>query len=398
MSAPRWPALPRAEDDTAPGALTGVRVLDFSRVLAGPFATMGLADLGADVLKVEEPGRGDDSRQWGPPFQGDQAAYFLSANRNKRSVALDLKQPADREIARSLACEADVLVENFRPGVAARLGLGYPELSRANPGLIYASVTGFGQTGPDAQLPGYDAIAQARSGIMSITGEPDGPPVRVGVASADLAAGLWTMVGVLAALYERQSSKRGQWLDIALLDAQVSLLTYVASSYFATGMIPTRHGAAHPTIVPYQDFPTADSAIMVAVGNDRLFDVFAKAIGMDWLLDDPRFGTNPQRVNNREQLVKLIAARTSDKASSEWLEIFGRHGIPAAVINTIDKVIDDRQIQARQMVLEADHPTAGRVRMLACPVRMSRTPPTLRRPPPTLGQHTAELMSGLPDR
>lgn len=393
MSGTRWPELSHAEDGTAPSALAGVRVLDLSRVLSGPFATMGLADLGADVIKVEDPDRGDDTRHWGPPFQGDEAAYFLSVNRNKRSVAVDLKDPAGRDLVRALARQADVLVENFRPGVAARLGLGYDELSQTNPGLVYASITGFGQTGPDSQLPGYDAIAQARSGIMSVTGEADGPPVRAGIATADLAAGMWTMVGVLAALYERRSSNRGQWLDVALLDSQVSLLTYVAASYFATGAIPTRRGSAHPTIVPYQDFATADSAIMVAVGNDQLFRTFAKAIGMERLADDPRFRTNADRVDNREQLVPILSARMSGKTSADWAEILRREGVPSAEINTVDKALDDPQIQARQMVLEAEHKTAGRVRMLACPIKMSRTPPTLRLPPPVLGEHTAELTS-----
>ena len=394
MRETRWPESAGAEDDAGPGALTGVRVLDFSRVLAGPFATMGLGDLGADVIKVEQPGRGDDSRHWGPPFQGDQAAYFLAVNRNKRSILIDLTDSAGRDAARSLACQADVLVENFRPGVAARLGLGYEELSQVNPGLVYASISGFGQTGPDSQLPGYDAIAQARSGIMSVTGESDGPPLRVGVASADLTAGLWTMVGVLAALYERQFSNRGQWLDIALLDAQVSLLTYVAGSYFATGAVPTRHGSAHPTIVPYQDFQTGDSPIMVAVGNDRLFGRFATAIGMDHLRDDPRFRTNADRVNNREQLVQCLSARMVDKSAAEWVEALRREGIPAAVINSVDRVMADPQIQAREMILEIDHKSAGRLRMLACPIKMSRTPPGVRLPPPELGEHTAELIDG----
>lgn len=390
----RWPDLVSAVDGAARGALAGVRVLDFSRVLSGPFATMGLADLGADVIKVEPPNHGDDTRQWGPPFQGDQSAYFLSVNRNKRSIALDLKDTAGRDAARSLACQADVLVENFRPGVAARLGLGYEELSRVNPRLVYASISGFGQTGPDSHLPGYDAIAQARSGIMSVTGEADGPPLRVGVASADLAAGLWSMVGVLAALYEREHSQRGQCVDIALLDAQASLLTYVASSYFATGVSPSRHGAAHPTIVPYQDFATADSAIMVAIGNDRLFAVFAKALGKECLIEDPRFRTNADRAGNREQLVQIISAALATKTSADWVAILGREGIPVSVINTVAEVMADPQIRAREMILEVDHRTAGHLRMLACPVRMSRTPPRLRLPPPTLGEHTAQLMSG----
>lgn len=386
-----WPDLTAAES-SASAALRGLRVLDLSRVLSGPFATMGLADLGADVIKVEAPGRGDDTRQWGPPFQGDQAAYFLSVNRNKRSIAVDLKDPDGSAAVRSLATQADVLVENFRPGVAARLGLGYQELSDANPGLVYASISGFGQTGPDSGLPGYDAIAQARSGLMSVTGEADGPPLRVGVASADLAAGLWAMVGILAALIERRTSGRGQLVDVALLDAQASLLTYVAGSYFATGEIPGRHGAAHPTIAPYQDFAAADFPIMVAVGNDRLFAIFATAIGLGCLLEDERFATNAGRVENREALIEAVAERIATKPAAEWVQVLSREGIPVSVINTVDQVMADPQMRARRMILEAEHPTAGRIRMLACPLKLSRTPPRLRLSPPTLGQHTAEVL------
>lgn len=383
---------PETDGDAGEAALRGLRVLDLSRVLSGPFATMGLADLGADVIKVESPGHGDDTRDWGPPFQGDQAAYFLSVNRNKRSIAVDLKEPDGMRAVRSLANQADVLVENFRPGVAAGLGLGYDDLSRGNPGLVYASISGFGQTGPDSKLPGYDAIAQARSGIMSVTGESDGPPLRVGVASADLAAGLWTMVGVLAALIERQSSGRGQWVDIALLDAQASLLTYVASSYFATGVIPSRHGAAHPTIAPYQDFATSDSSIMVAVGNDRLFLTFATALGLECLGEDERFQTNADRVENRTALIAIIDEAIAAKTSAEWVEILSRAGVPVSAINNLDKVMVDPQLQARQMILEAEHQTAGHIQMLGCPVKLSRTPPRLRMSPPVLGEHNAEVL------
>lgn len=392
--APAWPEAAGTEqvDGGTSSALHGLRVLDLSRVLSGPFATMGLADLGADVIKVEAPGRGDDTRQWGPPFQGDQAAYFLSVNRNKRSIAVDLKDPDGLAAVRALAAQADVLVENFRPGVAQRLGLGYQELSSLNPRLVYASISGFGQTGPDSQLPGYDAIAQARSGLMSVTGEADGPPLRVGVASADLAAGLWTMVGVLAALVERNVSGQGQWVDVALLDAQASLLTYVAGSYFATGEIPSRHGAAHPTIAPYQDFPTADSSIMVAVGNDRLFGRFADAIGLACLAEDARFRTNADRVENRAALIEMISRQIVMKSSDEWVELLTKEGVPVSVINTVDQVVVDPQMQARRMILEADHRTAGRIRMLACPVKLSRTPPRLRLSPPSLGEHTAEVL------
>ncbi len=387
-----WPQVESQPGSAPPaGALAGLRVLDFSRVLAGPFATMGLADLGADVIKVEAPGLGDDTRRWGPPFQGGEAAYFLSVNRNKRSVVIDLNDQEGLRVARSLANEADVLVENFRPGVAARLGIGYEELSRTNSGLVYASISGFGQTGPDSQLPGYDAIAQARSGIMSVTGQPDGPPLRVGIASADLAAGLWTMVGVLAALIERRSSHRGQWVDVALLDAQASLLTYVASSYFATDETPQRHGAAHPTIAPYQDYATSDSSIMVAVGNDQLFIKFARALGIDYLTGDERFQTNAGRVGNRGALNEIIGGRIATETNAYWVATLSQAGIPVSAIKTIDEVMADPQMHARQMILEAEHVTAGHIKMLACPVKLSRTPAQFRTPPPLLGQHTGEV-------
>lgn len=393
-SSPAWPDADGAEcvDGGTSSALRGLRVLDLSRVLSGPFATMGLADLGADVIKVEAPGRGDDTRHWGPPFQGDQAAYFLSVNRNKRSIAVDLKDPDGLAAVRALATQADVLVENFRPGVAERLGLGYSELSRLNPRLVYASISGFGQTGPDSELPGYDAIAQARSGLMSVTGEADGPPLRVGVASADLSAGLWTMVGVLAALLERQTSGRGQWVDVALLDAQASLLTYVAAGYFVSGEVPSRYGAAHPTIAPYQDFQTSDSSVMIAVGNDTLFARFATVLGLDCLIEDSRFRTNADRVENRAALVEIISAQIVTKSSADWVKLLTEEGIPVAVINTVDQVVADPQIQARRMIIEAEHRTAGRVRMMACPVNLSRTPARFRLPPPTLGEHTVEVL------
>jgi formyl-CoA transferase/CoA:oxalate CoA-transferase len=353
---------------------------------------MGLADLGADVIKVEAPNDGDDTRQWEPPFQGDQTAYFLSVNRNKRSVVVDLKTSDGLRAVTALTVQADVLVENFRPGVMKRLGLGYDDLCVINPALIYASISGFGQTGPDSRRPGYDAVVQARSGIMSVTGEPGRPGVRVGVASADLAAGMWAMVGILAALVERQSSGRGQWVDVALLDAQASLLTYVAGSYFATGVAPGRHGASHPTIVPYQDFATADSPIIVAVGNDRMFRTFASATGLEALVDDPRFTSNADRAENRAVLIEIISHRMTTRTSREWLELLDRQGIPAALISGVDMVVVDPQVRARGMILETEHETAGLVKMMGCPVHLSRTPTSLRLPPPTLGEHTSEVL------
>lgn len=375
------------------GPLKDLVVLDLSRILSGPFATMTLADLGADVIKIEQPGEGDDTRQWGPPFQGDQAAYFLSVNRNKRSLAVDLKSPDGLEAVRRLARTADVVVENFRPGTAERLGLGYEELSAANPGLVYASISGYGQTGPDAQRAGYDAIAQARSGIMSVTGEPDGPPVRVGISSSDLIAGTWAVIGILAALHEREKTGRGQWVDISLLDGSVSWLTYVASGYFASGKVPERYGSAHPTIAPYQAFQTSDGFVMVAVGNDALWRRFAAALGRPELTEDARFATNPQRVAHREELVALLEDILLGATTGEWVSRLDDAGVPVGPIQTVEEALQDPQILARGMVAELEHPQAGPLKMVGCPIRLTRTPASVRTPPPLLGQHTDELLA-----
>ena len=377
------------------GPLKDLLVLDLSRILSGPFATMTLADLGADVIKIEQPGQGDDTRQWGPPFQGEEAAYFLSVNRNKRSLAVDLKSPEGLAAVRRLALKADVLVENFRPGTAARLGLGYEELSRDNPGLVYASISGYGQTGPDALRPGYDAIAQARSGIMSVTGEADGPPVRVGVSSADLVAGMWATIGVLAALHEKQRTGNGQWVDISLLDGSVSWLTYVSSGYFASGDIPKRYGSAHPTIAPYQAFPTSDGFVMVAVGNDGLWRRFAAALGDEALAADPDYATNPSRVAHRDTLIPRIEAVLRTRSASDWVRILDEAGVPVGPIQTVDQALADPQVRARGMVAELEHPTAGPMKVVGCPVRLTRTPASVRTAPPLLGQHTDEVLASL---
>ncbi len=381
---------------TDPGtALGDLLVLDLTRILSGPFATMTLADLGADVIKIEQPGSGDDTRQWGPPFQGGEAAYFLSVNRNKRSLAVDLKTAEGLQIVQELARRADVVVENFRPGTAARLGLGYDELSRENPGLVYASISGYGQTGPDAERAGYDAIAQARSGIMSVTGETDGPPVRVGVSSADLVAGMWATIGILAALHEKQRTGAGQWVDISLLDGSVSWLTYVSSGYFASGEIPKRYGSAHPTIAPYQAFPTADGFVMVAVGNDSLWRKYAAAIGREDLAEDERFASNPSRVAWRETLVPLLEQVMRTRTTAEWVAALDASGVPVGPIQTVDEALRDPQVLARNMVSELVHPTAGPMKVVGCPVRLTRTPPSVRTAPPLLGQETDEILGEL---
>lgn len=375
------------------GALAGIRVLDLTRILSGPFATMVLADLGADVIKVENTAGGDDTRQWAPPYQGEQAAYFLSVNRNKRGIGLDLKSDAGRDIAHRIAATADVVVENFRPGTAERLGLGFDELFALNPRLVYASISGYGHTGPMAQEPGYDAIAQALSGVMSVTGPADGSPCRVGVSSADLGAGMWALIGILAALHAREQTGRGQHVDISLLDGQVAWLTYVAGGYFATGETPRRYGSAHPTIAPYQAFETADGHVMVAVGNDALWKRFAPTIGRPELTDDLRFATNPDRVRNRAELLPLVAESLARGTSAHWVDLLADAGVPAARINTVDQALAHPQTRARDMVVTMEHPTAGTLRMVGNPVKLSADPPEMRMPPPLLGQHTDEVLT-----
>jgi formyl-CoA transferase/CoA:oxalate CoA-transferase len=377
----------------APAALEGIRVLDLSRILSGPLATMVLADLGDDVVKVEDIKDGDDTRQWGPPFQGDEAAYFLSANRNKRGVSVDLKNEQGREFVLRLADRADVVVENFRPGTADRLGLGYQDLAARNPRLVYASISGYGHTGPWATRPGYDAIAQAQSGMMSITGEPDGLPVRPGVATADIGAGMWAVIGILAALQARQTTRRGQYVDISLLDGQLAWLTYVAGGYFATGVTPGPHGSAHPTIVPYQVLATGNGYLMVAAGNDKLFQHLVEVLGCAPLAADPRFATNPDRVRNRDMLIPLLEAELSRHDSSEWAELLDAAGVPCAPIATVDEALASPQAAAREMVAELDHPTVGRLRTVGSPLKLSGTPTRIRTAPPVLGQHTDEVLA-----
>jgi crotonobetainyl-CoA:carnitine CoA-transferase CaiB-like acyl-CoA transferase len=377
------------------GPLAGLRVLDLSRILSGPFATMVFADLGAEVIKLENTGTGDDTREWAPPYQGDQSAYFLAVNRNKRGIAVDLKSKQGLAIALRLAEHADVVLENFRPGTAARLGLGYDDLAARNPRLIYASISGFGQTGPMASEPGYDAIAQALGGVMSVTGESGGEPVRVGNSAADIGAAMWAVIGILAALHERDTTGRGDWIDISLLDGQIAWLTYLAGGYFATGEVPRRYGSAHPSIVPYQALHTSDGHLMVAVGNDTLWRRFAPLVGLPELADDPRFATNPDRVVHRAELLPLIEAALATRGSAEWAAEMSRAGIPAGVINGVDQALAHPQVLARDMVLTAEHPSAGTLRMAGSPIKLTRHTTTVRRPPPRLGEHTDEVLGEL---
>lgn len=373
------------------GALSGVRVLDFTRVLAGPFCTMLLGDLGADVIKVEDPLRGDETRQWGPPWlerDGQRfSAYYLSVNRNKRSLTLDLKNPADQQIARELVRHSDVVVENFKPGGMASFGLGYADLQAINPRLVYASITGFGQTGPYSDRPGYDFVVQAMSGLMSITGEIDGAPHKVGVAISDVFAGLFAHSAILAALLHAEHTGAGQHLDIALLDSQIAALVNIASNALVSGQTPGRYGNAHPSIVPYQTFRAADGDFALAVGNDGQFRQLCALIGCEEWGSDPRFATNPARVANRVELVRLLNDVFAGDTAHAWVERSLAVGIPAGPINTVTDILADPHVESRGLI----HVLDG-IPMIGHPVGFSATPTEIRTPPPAHGQHTAEVL------
>ncbi|CAA9579540.1 MAG: L-carnitine dehydratase/bile acid-inducible protein F [uncultured Thermomicrobiales bacterium] len=376
-----------------PRPLAGVRVLDLTRVLAGPFATMLLADAGADVVKVEPPG-GDDTRRWGPPWAGGESAYFLSTNRNKRGICLDLSRPAGREILLRLADEADVLIENFKVGTMERWGLGYEETLRPrNPRLVYASITGYGRTGPDAHLPGYDVIVEALGGLMSITGEPDGGPVKVGVAIVDIVTGCLAAYGVAAALARRAETGSGGRVDLALLDSCLAALANQAGNYLIGGVVPARMGNAHPSIVPYQTFPTADGTLMVGVGNDRQFGRLCAVIDQPALAADPRFRTNPDRVRHRDALVAALTAAFQTRSAAEWSDRCGEADIPAAPVRDLAAAFSTPQVAARGLISEIAHPTAGMVRMVTSPVRFDAEAPCPYRHPPRLGEHAQDILA-----
>ena len=385
------------------GPLEGYRVLELSRILAGPWAGQLLADFGAEVIKIERPGMGDDTRRWGPPFMADkdgerpgESAYFLSTNRNKRSVAINFSTPDGQGLVAELASHSDVLIENFKVGTLARYGLDYANLSRHNPGLVYCSITGFGQTGPYAQHAGYDAAVQAMGGLMSLTGLPDeqpgGGPQKVGVAVADLMAGMYAANAIQAALIHRQQSGQGQHIDLALLDTQVAWLANQASNYLVSGQIPGRQGSAHPNIVPYQAFATADGHLMLAVGNDAQFARFARLAGHEAWATDERFAENRARVVHRETLVPLISAAMAGRSTQDWLTDLRSAGVPAAPINNLAEVFADPQVQARQMLRHLAHPQHPKLSTVANPVRFSATPVSYRRAPPLLGADTAEVL------
>jgi formyl-CoA transferase len=374
--------------------LEGIRVLDLSRVLAGPYCTMTLGDLGADVIKVEQPGAGDDTRRWGPPWAGTESAYYLCVNRNKRSITLDLKSDEGKEILTSLAKSSDIVVENFKVGALDRMGLGYRDLSRVNPGLIWCSITGYGQDGPYASRAGYDFVAQGEAGIMSITGEINGEPMKVGVAIVDITTGLFSANAILAALHARHATGRGQHIDSTLFTSAIAWLANVGSSYLTTGDLPKRLGNAHPSIVPYQTFKTKDLWIIIGAGNDRQFESLCGILGLEGLVTDPRFKDNPSRVQNREELIPLLNSVLETRLADEWLEEISAAGIPCGPINTLDRVFDHPQAIHRNMVVEIEHPTAGTVKLAGIPFTMSETPPAVLRHPPLLGEHTEEVLSG----
>ena len=378
-----------------PGPLDGTRVLDLSRILSGPYCTMVLGDFGAEVIKVERPGAGDDTRQWGPPFVAGESAYYLSINRNKRSITVDLAQAPGREIIYALARSSDVVLENFRPGTAGRIGVGYERLRRENPRLVYCSISGFGQDGPYRDRPGYDALAQAMSGMMSITGEPDGPPTKHGMSIADIGAGMWAALAIVAALLARERTGEGQYIDVSLLDAQLSWLTYVAGSYFATGENPARYGSAHPSIVPYQPFATADGYLMLAVGNDRLWQRFCEVAGQPELGTRAGFATSAERVRNRAAVIALVAEVMGRRPTAEWMDRLEAAGIPAGPINTVAQALADPHVRTREMVVTLEHPAAGAVSMTGNPARFSATPGGAQSAPPLLGEHTDEVLRSL---
>ena len=386
------------------GALSHLRVLDLSRVLAGPWAGQILADLGAEVIKVERPGNGDDTRAWGPPFLKDaygqstgEAAYYLSANRNKQSVTIDFTKPEGQRLVRELAAKSDILIENFKVGGLEAYGLDYASLKAVNPQLIYCSITGFGQTGPYAKRAGYDFMIQGLGGLMSLTGRPEGEegagPVKVGVALTDILTGLYATVAILAALAHRQHDGGGQHIDMALLDVQVACLANQAMNYLTTGVSPKRLGNAHPNIVPYQDFPTADGDFILTVGNDSQFRKFAEVAGQPGWADDPRFVSNKQRVANRAVLVPLIRQATVFKTTAQWVEQLEAVGVPCGPINEMAQVFADPQVQARGLAFELPHVLAGLVPQVGSPIRLSETPVEYRRAPPLLGEHTQEVLA-----
>ena len=379
----------------AAAPLEGIRVADFSRVLAGPFATMMLGDLGADVIKVERPGEGDETRTWGPPFAGGESTYYLAINRNKRSIALDLSRPDHVEVAHRLIERSDIAIENFRPGTADRIGIGYERARELNPRIVYASVTGFGDTGPLRDRPGYDFVAQAMGGVMSVTGERDGDPMKVGVAVADITSGMYSAIGILAALHRAQRTGKGSHVHVSLLESQIGWLANQASNHLNGGVDPVRMGNLHPNIVPYRVFHASDATLVVAVPNEGQWRRLCSAIGREELRDDPRFARNADRVRHRETLEPLLEAVFASKTREQWIDLLAAAEVPCGPINTIPEVFADEQVQALGMVQESPHPTAGTVRTVRTPIGFDAEVPQVRRAPPLLGADTREVLGAL---
>lgn len=377
------------------GPLHGLTVLDFTRVLSGPYCTMALGDLGARVIKLEHPGRGDDTRRWGPPFLGDESAYFLSVNRNKESVAIDFKKPGALEVVEKLLARADVVVENFRPGTLDALKLDAASVCARYPRLVYCSISGYGQTGPRREEPGYDAVMQAEGGLMSITGPADGAPYRLGVAIVDIVSGMFAAQGILAALVSRGITGRGQVVDIGMLDAATALLTYQAGNFFANGVAPGRLGNRHPTIAPYETFATSDGDVALAVGNDSLWQAFCAAADLPGLGADPRFATNALRLAHYDELRATLVPVFASRPRAEWQAVLREAGVPNGAVRGLDEVFADPQTAAREMLVEVAHATLGPVKVTGVPVKLSATPGSVRTAPPTLGQHTAAVLAEL---
>lgn len=376
------------------GPLTDIRVLDLTRVLAGPFCTMVLADLGAEVIKLERPDTGDDSRTFGP-FINQESAYFISINRGKKSITLDLKHPRSKEVFRDLVKNVDVLVENFKPGVLDRLGLGYAELSQINPRLIYASSSGFGQTGPYSKRPAYDLIIQGMGGLMSITGPDAAHPTKVGSSIADIFAGVFCAIGILSALHSRHITGRGQMVDVAMLDCMVAILENAVARFAASGQDPHPIGNSHPSIAPFSTVQTADGAMNIAVGNDVLWARFCDVIGHPELLADERFTTNPRRIEHRLELEQILAGIMNDRSTADWLDRLQKVEIPSGPINTISQVFADPQVLARNMLVELTHPKAGPMKVPGIPIKLSETPGEIKGPSPDLGEHTDQILEQL---
>ena len=375
------------------GPLDDLRIIDLSRIVAGPFATQIFSDYGAEVIKIEQPRVGDDSRHWTPPAAPDgQSTYFFAVNRGKRSITIDLKHPRGKGLVLELARRGDVLVENFTPGTMERLGLGYPAVQAVNPRLVYCSISGFGATGPYRDRAGYDAIMQGFTGLMSITGEPEGSPVKVGVALIDVITALYAHGAILAALQHRERTGEGQHLELSLMECGISALINAATAYLIGGEVQGRWGSAHPSVVPYQAFRARDGYLMVGAGNERLWKAFCEVLGAPQWADDPRYDSNAKRVERRTELVERIEARLASRSRAEWVEAFGAAGLPTGPINHVGQVFDDPQVAARAMAVEVEHPAAGRVRLPGIPVKFARTPARVAGPPPRLGEHTDEVL------